>query len=135
MMKPKLANQILLYSIGTLILFHLSILTQLVPYEFVWGGKLKKDSEMYVFETVSIIINIFLGFLLLIKGSYIPDFINVKVVNKFLWAFLILFCLNTIGNLVSEALFEKSLAILTLLFTFLIFIILRGTKKQGQNST
>ncbi len=90
---------------------------------------------MYVFETVSIIINIFLGFLLLIKGSYIPDYISVKVVNKFLWAFLILFCLNTIVNLVSEALFEKSLAILTLLFTFLIFIILRGTKKQGQNNT
>jgi len=40
--------------------FHLLILLKIIPYEITWGGKLKNDNEMYVFEIISIIINSFL---------------------------------------------------------------------------
>jgi hypothetical protein len=41
----------------------------------------------------------------------------------------VFFCLNTIGNLLAETLIEKSLSIITLFFTYLIFMILRRITK------
>ena len=80
-------------------------------------------------EVLSIIINLFLGLILLIKGKYISGFISMEAVNVFLWCFLVFFCLNTIGNLLAETLIEKSLSIITLFFTYLIFMILRRSTK------
>ena len=39
--------------------------------DITWGGNLKNDSAMYTAEVLSIIINLFLGLILLIKGKYI----------------------------------------------------------------
>ena len=124
-MTSKLAIKIMLWLITLVTLFHLAILSKIIPYEITWGGRLKNDSEMYVFETISIMFNIFLGLVLLIKGERLPAFIPMKVVNIILWAFLILFGLNTIGNIFAKTLFEKILAIVTLSFSYLIFIIFK----------
>ena len=74
----------------------MAILTNIIPYEITWGGRLENDSEMYVFETISIIFNIFLGLVLFIKDERLPALIPMKVINIILWVFLILFGLNTI---------------------------------------
>ena len=124
-MTSKLVIKIMLGLITLLTLFHLAILIKIIPYEITWGGRLKNDSEMYVFETISILINIFLGLVLLIKGERLPAFIPMKVINIILWVFLILFGLNTIGNVFAKTLFEKILAIVTLFFSYLIFTIVR----------
>ena len=129
-MKPQTAIQLILCLIGAVLLFHLTILTKVIPYEITWGGKLKNDAEIYVFEVISIIINIFLGSVVMIKGERLPAFIPMKVVNIILWAFLILFSLNTIGNIFSKTLIEKSLAIVTLFFSYLIFTILKNTRNE-----
>ena len=129
-MTPKLAINIMLGLITLVTLFHLAILIKIIPYEITWGGRLKNDSEMYVFETISIMINIFLALVLLIKGERLPSFIPMKVVNIILWVFLILFGLNTIGNVFAKTLFEKILAIVTLSFSYLIFIIFRNVRNE-----
>jgi hypothetical protein len=102
---------------------------KIVPYEVSWGGRLKNDSEMYVFETISIIINLFLFLILLIKGKHVREFISLKIVNVLLWVFFVIFVLNTIGNIIAKTYFEKFFAILTLFFSILIWIILRKNKK------
>ncbi|MEE9362214.1 MAG: hypothetical protein V3U92_06420 [Cellulophaga sp.] len=104
--------------------FHLSILLKNIPYEITWGGRLKNDSEMYIFESISIGINLILGLVLLIKGAYIKQIIPLKIVNIILWVFVILFGLNTIGNIFAETNFEKTFSVLTLILTILIWIIL-----------
>ncbi len=124
-MTSKLVIKIMLGLITLVTLFHLAILIKIMPYEITWGGRLKNDSEMYVFETISILLNIFLGLVLLIKGERLPAFIPMKAVNIILWAFLILFGLNTIGNVFAKTLFEKILAIATLSFSYLILYLLR----------
>ena len=43
--------------VATVSVFHLGILLKIIPYEITWGGRLKDDAEMYVFETISILIN------------------------------------------------------------------------------
>lgn len=129
-MNSKIAIKIMLSILAIVILFHLCILVKIIPYEITWGGRLKNDSEMYVFETISIIINLFLILILLVKGNYLKAFIPMKVVNIALWVFLILFVLNTVGNLFAKTYFEKFFSIITLASSVIIWIILRNEKNS-----
>ncbi len=134
-MYSKTAIKMMLYLLVAVILFHLSIMLKLVPYEITWGGRLKSDSEMYVFEAISVIINLFLFSILLIKGKYLKELIPMKIVNITLWIFLVIFGLNTIGNIFAKTNFEKFFTLLTLTFAILIWIILRKEKKRTHNKT
>jgi len=127
-MDKRIAIKIMLWLIAAITIFHMAILFKLIPYEITWGGRLKSDAEMYVFESISLAINFFLVFVLLIKGEYVKQILPLKMVNIVLWAFLVLFILNTIGNLVAKTNFEKYFAIITLSFSILIWITLKKQK-------
>ncbi|OKL39743.1 hypothetical protein [Pontibacter flavimaris] len=133
-MDKRVAIKIMLWLIVTITIFHMAILFKVIPYEITWGGRLKSDSEMYVFESISLAINFFLGFVLLIKGEYVKQILPLKIVNTVLWAFLVLFILNTIGNIVAKTDFEKYFAIITLSFSILIWIILDKSKKLRRHN-
>ena len=128
-MNPKLAIKLMLWLIGVIILLHSAILMKIIPYNITWGGRLENNIEMYVFEIMSILINLFLVVLLLLRGRYLSCFIPMKVVNILLWAFLFLFGINTLGNIFADTTFEKSLSLLTLIFTYLIWVTLKDAKK------
>lgn len=122
-----LISMLLLLSL--VMIFHLSILTQIVPYDVVWAGKLKTKQEMYVFESVSILINSILISTLLIKGNYLKINISRKIINAILWIHVVLFSLNTLGNLTAKTLFEKAVFTpLTFVSAILIFIIVKPNK-------
>ncbi len=112
-----------------IILFHLSIITKIVPYDITWGGRLTNDTEMYVFETVSILINLLLSWVLLMKGNFVKYKFPNQVVNIILWIFFAIFIINTIGNVFAKTLFEKQFAFLTGLFSILLWIILKRNRK------
>jgi hypothetical protein len=114
--------------------FHALILLRVIPFEITWGGKLKTVEEMYVFETLSILINSFFVFILLQKGEYIRYVMGRKTVNIILWIFFVLFTLNTIGNLFAETNFEKYFTLLTLLSSVLIWLIQRTVAAPNPNS-
>ena len=59
-MNQKLAIKLLLWLNAAVILFHLAILTKIIPYDVIWGGRLNNDVEMYVFEGISILVNLLL---------------------------------------------------------------------------
>ena len=128
-MNPKLAIKLMLWLIGVIILLHSAILMKIIPYNITWGGRIENNIEMYVFEIMSILINLFLVVLLLLRGRYLSLFIPMKVVNILLWAFLFLFGINTLGNIFAETTFEKSLSLLTLIFTILVWVTLKDAKK------
>lgn len=133
-MDKRIAIKIMLWLVVAITIFHMAILFKVIPYEITWGGRLKSDSEMYVFESISLAINFFLGFVLLIKGEYVKQILPLKIVNIVLWAFLVLFILNTIGNIVAKTNFEKYFAIITLSFSILIWIILNNSKKLRRHN-
>ncbi|MFO0361850.1 MAG: hypothetical protein ACK500_08470 [Flavobacteriales bacterium] len=131
-------NFISKYSIKTflglllaVILFHICIILKIIPYDIAWGGRLTNDAEMYVFETISILINIFLSIILLMKDNIIEYKFSDKVINVILWAFFAIFVLNTIGNIFAKTTFEKLFAILTGLSAILIWNIVM--KKNTTN--
>ena len=130
-LNPKTAMKLMLAIVATVSVFHLGILLKIIPYEITWGGRLKDDAEMYVFETISILINFILGMTLLMKGAYIKPIIPLKAVNVILWVFLVLFGLNTIGNIIAKTNFEKMFAVLTLMSSIFIWVILRGKESEG----
>jgi len=125
-MKYKTSIKILLILLAAVIMFHMSVIAKIVPYDIAWGGRLQNDSQMYVFESISILIVLFLGLVLLMKGEYVKIRFRNKTVNIILWGFLALFLLNTIGNIFARTDFEKSFAVLTFVFSILIWMILRA---------
>ena len=124
-MNKNIYAKIMLGILSLVTVFHLCIIARLIPYDIAWGGRLKNDTEMYAFETLSLIINLFLGLILLMKGGYLKFQFSEKVINITLWAFLVIFILNTAGNILAKTSFEKSFAFLTLLLAWLIWKILR----------
>ena len=100
-----------------IIFFHLAVLLGLVPFAYVWGGKLQTVEEMYVFESASIAINLLLIGLVLFKAGWLATPVPLKLLNGLLWLFVVIFALNTAGNLAAETTLE------TLLATPLTFIL------------
>ncbi len=108
-----------------IILFHISIMVKIIPYHIAWGGRLQSDIQMYVFEAFSILVNLFLVWILLMKGNYVSYKFPDRFIRIVLWIFLVLFILNTIGNIVAVTTFEKFFAGVTGLFAVILWVILR----------
>ena len=111
-------------------LFHILILVRVIPFEITWGGRLKSVEEMYVFETLSILILSFFIFVLLQKGGYIGSFWGKKTINRVLWIFFVLFVLNTVGNVFAKTEIEKLFTLITLANSVLIWLILTQNTKE-----
>jgi membrane protease YdiL (CAAX protease family) len=131
-MKTNIYIRLMLFLLSIVTVFHLCIILKFIPYDITWGGRLKNDNEMYVFETISIFVNLFLISTLLIKGNYLKIRLNEKGINIVLWIFFFIFILNTIGNAVAVTNFEKLFSVLTLILAILIWNIL---KKKGKITT
>ena len=122
--------KIFLGLLTAVILFHICIIAKVIPYDIAWGGRLTNDTEMYVFETISIFITVFLSWILLMEGNFIKFKFSSKTIHIILWVFFGLFVLNTIGNIFSKTNFEKFFAVLTGLSAILIWNI-----KQQEKTT
>lgn len=111
-------------------LFHITLLIGVIPYEIAWGGRLETEEEMYVFETLSILINLFFIFVLLQKGGYIRSYFNQKTISIILWIFFAIFVLNTLGNVFAKTNFEKAFTIVTLANAIFIYLINRSNTRS-----
>ncbi len=111
------------------LIFHLLILIGVIPYELTWGGKLDSTKEMWVFETISIVINLFFLHTLLQKGNYIRTKYSKKFIQIILCVFFILFVLITAGNIQATTTFEKCLSVVTGLNAVLLLMILTREKE------
>lgn len=127
-MNFKISIKIFLIILFSVILFHICIIFKIIPYNIAWGGRLTNDNEMYVFECISILINAFLSWILLMKSNLVDYKFTDRTINVILWTFFGLFILNTVGNIFAKTNFEKLFAILTALLALLIWNILKHKK-------
>jgi len=91
------------------LVLHFIILLKLIPYNLVWGGRLKSDKEMYRFEIFSILINSLFVIVVLVQGGFLTIDISRKIITYALWLMTGLFLLNTLGNAISKNKLEKRL--------------------------
>jgi len=111
-----LAVNIMMVFLSCIAVFHVLVLSGAVPYNIVWGGRLESESQMYIFETVSLFVNIAILTVIGMKANYIKSFLSDKAIKIILYGLAILFLLNTIGNMMSLNTVEA------ILFTPLTFI-------------
>lgn len=124
--------------LSLVILFHLLILFKIIPYDITWGGRIKNDTEMYVFEAISILLNVCLIWVLFMKGNFVKYRFSGTALNIILWIFFAVFLLNTIGNFFAKTFFEKQFALLTGIIAFLLWKILKRKNNMqlpGQSSS
>mgnify|MGYP003653391518 FL=1 len=132
-MKKKTALIIMFFILGIVLIFHFLILTEQIPYDKVWAGRLKSVEEMIIFETFSILLNVFILTVLYIKYRQLAKGIKNKVINFMIWIFTGLFALNTLGNLFSKSMAELVLGTLfTLTSAVLCFVIVKKEKQKAQ---
>jgi hypothetical protein len=109
---------VVMLSLFSLILvFHLLVLSGIIPYDIVWGGRLKSKEEMLVFESISILLNTFMMVVVAARSKFLSLPINQKILTGILWGMAVLFTVNTVGNLVAVSSLE------TIIFTPLTCIL------------
>lgn len=99
-------------------IFHICILSQLIPFQFVWGGQLRSVEEMQKFELISIVINLLIILIISAKSNFLKIKFNSKFINFLLYCCAFLFLLNTFGNIVAKKNLE------TIIFTPITFILM-----------
>lgn len=97
----------LLVIIALVIVFHGLVMTGSVPFEIVWGGRLKNISQMILFESVSLVLNLIMFVAVAIHSGVFKTKLRRKITTPVLWLMTILFLLNTLGNLFSSNPLEK----------------------------
>ncbi len=118
--------KIMLVLLSIFMVFHVLVIIQIIPYTIVWAGKLKSYKDMYEFEGSSIFINLMLILILLARGQYIQLPVSQQFISIVLWLFVLLFALNTIGNLFAKTNFEKFVFTpLTFISSLLLFRIVK----------
>lgn len=125
-MSKKKALYIIFFLLGGLLIFHLLIISQLIPYDQVWGGRLQSEEEMIRFESFSLGLNALMLLIYVVKYRQLLSGNEQKLTNFLIWLFVAFFLLNTIGNLLAESILEMILGtIFTLSKVILSVIVVR----------
>ena len=130
-MSKKIALIIMFFILLTILIFHFLILTEQIPFDKVWAGRLNSIEEMRYFETVSILLNLFILTVLIIKYKQLGRGKRNRIIDILIWSFVTFFTLNTLGNLFAKSLIELILgSLLTLISSVLCFIIVKKQKMK-----
>lgn len=98
----RLAGNILLMAFGSLAIFHLLVLFNVISPDIVWGGQAgNTDVSIYSLEIVALFMTTVMGIIVAAKIGYIQAEKFKKVVNIGVWMMFIYLLLNTLGNLAS----------------------------------
>ena len=118
----KKATQLSAIILSLLSLFHLAVIIGIVffdyvPIEFLWGGQMETKEELLQFEIISLVVNVFCVFIILIRSQFIKVSALLGFSRAVIWLLFLLFLLNTVGNLIAESTFEKFFALLTVVLS------------------
>lgn len=107
-------------------MLHLLIITQVIPFDIVWGGKITSVKTMYLMESIALLTMLFLGLVILMKNNIIKSVFTYKTSRKILLAFAGFFIINTLGNILATTLVERAQAIVTIYLSVSLLIISRS---------
>lgn len=117
-----LASKIIITINSIAVLMHVLILFHILPHGFVWGGRLKSEENLILFESISIVIQTLFIFIIAAKAGYVFRGRFKKTVNVGTWVLFGVMVLNTIGNFASNSGFETMVMTpLTILLALLVF--------------
>ncbi len=129
-----LIKNVLIGIFSAVLIFQFLLLTSVIPYEHTWGGRLASYQAMLVFVSVSIGLNGLFLYAVLVRGRYVRSPLPAKLISAVLWLMVVVFALNTIGNLFAVSPWERYLATpATLLLAILGYVIARENPSAGHS--
>ena len=122
MISAKLAGKILIFVLMLLVIFHVFVLLNIIPYQIVWAGQIQNSSSLLVYEGFAILLTVLFILIISMKIGYFQQGKFFKVVKVGVWIVFFYFLLNTVGNLTSGITTEKLIFTpITILLTLLAF--------------
>ncbi len=117
----------LIILLSLFLVLHFAILAKIIPYNLVWGGRLKSVKEMYRFEIFSILLNVLFVIVVLVQADLFALHTPKKILHVALWLMTGLFLLNTVGNAMSKNKLEQRVFTpITILLTIFSLILALG---------
>lgn len=89
------------------LIFHVLILSSVIDYRIVWGGRLQSQAEMLVFESISIALNSVFLWITVQRLGWIRNYLPLWLMRTSLVLMSLVFALNTLGNLFAKELVER----------------------------
>jgi hypothetical protein len=107
LISERFAALALLGLLGALFIFHLLIVVHVLPFDIVWGGKLRAVEDMQQLEIASLVMTLVLLAAVGLRAGYLPYKPKPLILRVVMWMMVVLFVLNTLGNLLSENMVER----------------------------
>ncbi|GAB2995553.1 hypothetical protein GCM10027284_12790 [Cyclobacterium sediminis] len=115
--------------LGAVLIYHFLIFFEFIPYDKVWAGRLKSVEEMKTFETFSILVNVFMITVMIIKYQNLQNQKPNRIIDILIWVFALFFSLNTFGNLFSQNILELIFGTLFTLIAAILCVLIAKKKK------
>jgi len=111
------------------LIYHALIITGVIAYSNVWGGRLTSIETMYVFEAISLSTQILFTLMATFKYIKIGSNRVQKILTKMLYFLSGLLVLNTISNIFSTSSIEVLVfAPMTFIMSFTVYRLALGNK-------
>jgi len=108
LISAKLAANVLLISLGFLLIFHLLVLFRLLPSTTVWGGQaVVSPRDLIGLELVAFVVTLLFTAIIAAKASYIPVGRFKMIATIGVWLVFAYLLLTTLGSLASGITVEK----------------------------
>ena len=104
----RLAITGLLVILSLIVLFHALVLTGIIPFTIIGGGRITNTAQMIRLEVPALLVNLVLLLFVATRAGYVSWKINPTVYRVGFWIMFVLFVLNTLGNLLSTNTFERA---------------------------
>lgn len=125
-----MAINALILLLSLVIVFHILVISGIIPFEIVWGGRLTDSSELPLYESISISLNLLMLFMVLTKAGYLRIRMKENIYRIFFGLMCLLFLVNTIGNIFSKNDLERMIFTPFTLILTVLFLRLAITNKK-----
>ncbi|MDP8209521.1 MAG: hypothetical protein RAO94_14015 [Candidatus Stygibacter australis] len=128
MLRKILAMRIIVVLLLLLLAFHILVVMQIIPGDFVWGGQIEANSEQLInYEIFAAVITCLFLIISFYKIKLILENRKNSVNQVGLWLMLLFFLLGILGNLSSDITKEKLIftPVTVLLSLFILRVIIK----------
>lgn len=103
----KTAGVILLICLLFLSVFHLLVIFKILPSDLVWGGNLAESPNLYLYETIALIITLLMVVVTVIQAELVNINKLKKTAGIMIWIMTVYFLVSVFTNLTSKTFMEK----------------------------
>ena len=115
--------------LGTVVVFHVLVASGVLPKTIVWGGRISDPAQVVRAEIVSIVILLVTAAIVALRWSSLAQGSPNIVATVGTWVLVVLFAVNTVGNLFARTLVER--VVFTPLTLLLALLMLRLALEKG----